>query len=189
MCMNWLRCFFLLDAMRWKSFAFFAVSACIGAICAAIFIPKIPKEIPYFIIAVFIFYTIFKPKNIPDFVIGDVWFTVVGFITGILGILVGAIGPFLALFYVRKDLSKQQVVANKSAMQALIHTTKLPIFLYLGFSYMEYASFIVYLLLAGLIGTRIGIYALMWIPQIYFFIAFKCALFLAGLKLLYQVFL
>ena len=188
MCMNWLRCCFLVDAMRWKSFAFFSISACIGAVCAVIFIPKIPKEIPYFIIALFIFYTILKPKNIPDFIIGDRWFAVVGLITGILGILVGAIGPFLALFYVRKDLSKQQVVANKSAMQAIIHTTKLPIFLYLGFSYFDYAYFITALLIAGLIGTRIGIYALMWIPQVYFFIVFKCALFFAGLKLLHQVF-
>ncbi|WP_372368150.1 sulfite exporter TauE/SafE family protein [Candidatus Uabimicrobium sp. HlEnr_7] len=185
---NGFRSYLLRDVMRLKLFIFFALSASVGAICAGAFLPKISKTVPYLIITTFIFYTIFKPKNIPDIVLGNRGFAIVGFFAGILGILVGAIGPFLALFFVRKDLTKEEIVANKSAMQGFIHSTKLPIFLYLGFSYFEYSYLILVILVSGVIGTRIGIYALKWIPQIYFFTLFKCALFFAGLKLLHQVF-
>lgn len=187
MCTNWLRSYFLRASMKWKMLQYFIPGAILGAFFATIYIPKIPKEVPLTIIIVLIFYTVFKPKKIPDMTISAQGFFPVGCASGILGILVGAIGPFLALFYVRKDLDKKEIVANKSAMQAFIHTIKWPVYVYFGFSYLENIELITFLLIAGALGTKAGIYILKWIPQKYFLAIFKLTLLLAGMRLSYKL--
>lgn len=60
--------------------------------------------------------------------------------TGSLGILAGAVDPLLAAFFLRDDLTKEEVVANKSMMQLITHLTKVPAFIFLGFSFVENAG-------------------------------------------------
>ena len=57
-------------------------------------------------------------------------FIIVGFISGLVSIFIGAVGPLIAPFFLRKDLTKENVIANKAACQIITHIGKIPIFMY-----------------------------------------------------------
>ncbi len=70
------------------------------------------REIFYFLIAALIFYTLFKPKKLPKLKIPFWSFGILSLVAGILNPLIGATGPFTAPFYLRDDLSKEQIIAT-----------------------------------------------------------------------------
>ena len=49
--------------------------------------------------------------------------------TAVLTVLVGVTGPWVSAFFLRDDLSKEQVVATKAAIQTVGHVAKIPAFL------------------------------------------------------------
>ena len=57
-------------------------------------------------------------------------FIIVGFISGISSIFIGAVGPLIAPFFLRSDLNKENIIANKAACQIITHLGKIPIFMY-----------------------------------------------------------
>ena len=105
-----------------------------------------------------------------------------------MGILVGAIDPLLAVFFLREDLSKEEVVANKSTMQLMCHLTKVPAFIFLGFAFSEHLGLIACFTVAAVLGTRLGVYLLARIETRYFFLLMKIALWAAGLRVTYQLY-
>lgn len=138
------------------------------------------------LISAFIIFTVFKPKKMPQLKIKDWQFIFVGFIASTLGLLIGSIGPFLAPFFLRDDINKEELVATKSCMQMIVHTSKIPSFLYLKFNYSEYSIEIILLVLGALLGNYIGVKVLKKINTKMFTIIFKTSLSLAALRLLYS---
>jgi uncharacterized membrane protein YfcA len=111
-----------------------------------------------------------------------------GFVTGALGILVGAVDPLLAPFFLRKDFSRHQVIANKSYFQMLVHFSKIPVFLFLGFDYLEYWPLILILFTTAMLGTFSGLKLLDRISQELFLNIFKIILFAVSLKVAYTLY-
>lgn len=146
------------------------------------------KLMPLIILAVLIFYTLFKPKSIPQIKLKDPYFLVVGFFTGVIGMLAGAIDPFLALFFMRDDLSKEEIVANKSTMQLICHILKVPAFVYLGFSFSDNLYLIALLSVFAILGTKVGVMVLKRIDQHVFFRIMWWALLCSGLYILYKIY-
>lgn len=101
-------------------------------------------------------YTAFKPKKIPGIHMPNSGFSLLGLTAGMMGCLVGATGPLLAPFFIRKDLTKESIVATKAACQILVHIVKIPVFVYLAFPYADYIEVILVMALAVLVGTKIG---------------------------------
>ena len=160
-----------------------------GIILAACFVNKIIKtNAPQMIILALIIYSLFRPKRLPDLQLQHKNFFWVGLITGFLGIIAGAIDPVLAPFFVRKDLTKEEVIANKAAMQAIVHFSKIPVFLFLGFDYLPFLSFCLITNVACFFGTRFGILMLQKMSEDVFLKVFKFALAATGLRMLYKVF-
>ena len=147
----------------------------------------IQTSFPQMIILALILYSLFRPKKLPDLELQHKNFVWVGFVTGLLGIIAGAIDPVLAPFFVRKDLNKEQIIANKAAMQAFVHFTKIPVFLYLGFDYVPYLGFCLLTNLACVLGTRFGIAMLRRMSENVFLKVFKAALLATGLRMLYKL--
>jgi len=79
-----------------------------------------------------------------------------GFTAGILTMLVGASGPFIAPFFLRDDLEQHEVIATKSVCQSLGHLLKIPAFLSIGFDYSEEAPLVLCLVAAVVCGTLTG---------------------------------
>lgn len=144
------------------------------------------KEVFYFLIAGLIFYVLFKPKKLPPLVIPFWSFGLLGIIVGILNPLVGATGPFMAPFYLRNDLSKEQIVATKASVQAFGHLLKVPAFLYLGFDYLAYGWMILLMIVGVVIGTQFGVRILKKIDEKTFRMIFKSALFISACRVFYK---
>lgn len=147
----------------------------------------IHTNFPQLIILLLILYSLFRPKKLPDLELKHKNFIWVGFVTGLLGIIAGAIDPVLAPFFVRKDLSKEEIIANKAGMQAFVHFSKIPVFLFLGFNYLPYLGFCVITNLACLLGTRFGIALLKRMSESVFLKVFKFALLATGMRMLYKL--
>jgi uncharacterized membrane protein YfcA len=146
------------------------------------------KLIPFIIIFLLVNYSIFKPKKMPELKLNKLGFGILGIFTGFLGILIGAVDPILSPFFVREDFIRQEVIANKSFFQSLVHLSKIPVFLSFGFNYLEHWQLILILFIGGIIGTALGIRLLNYISQSTFKIIFKSILFLVGIKLAYNIY-
>jgi uncharacterized membrane protein YfcA len=104
-----------------------------------------------------------------------------GLIGGIITMLVGASGPYLAAFFLRDDLDRHQIVATKAAIQAIGHLVKIPAFTAVGFAYPDHLGLILPLVACAVAGTLIGTRILRRLGEGVFQVAFR--LFLAGLAL------
>lgn len=185
---NVTRSYFLKKDVRYDLFIPFVIGAPLGAFLSAFLVKTvIDKDIPYILIALLIFYTLFKPKKIPDVDIPNAGFAVIGFISGVLGILIGATGPFLAPFFLAKNIQKNQLIATKAAMQSVIHLLKIPMFLYLGFHYYQYLPVIILLAFLATVGTKLGVKLLGKIDDKIFFYLFKSILFISAIRIIIKV--
>jgi uncharacterized protein len=146
------------------------------------------KLVPSILILTLVLYSLFKPKKMPQLKIANWAFLPLGFITGFLGIVVGAVDPILSPFFLRDDFSRHQIIANKSFFQVLVHLAKIPVFLYLGFNYVEHWKLILVLVAGGVLGTYLGIRLLDRISQRVFIRTFRSILFLVAIKLAYNIF-
>ena len=70
----------------------------------------------------------------------------------------------------------------------LVHFTKIPVFLYLGFDYLEYWSLILVLFVTAMIGTYSGLKVLDRISQELFLKIFKVILLAVSLKVAYTLY-
>ncbi|MCB9092056.1 MAG: sulfite exporter TauE/SafE family protein [Halobacteriovoraceae bacterium] len=182
------RCFYLRNSIKRRMFFYYTLGAPIGAGIAVMYLRQaIPENYLKLLLALLIIYAVFKPKKLPELKIPEPWFLLVGICAGILGILIGSVGPFLAPFFVRSDLKKEEIIATKSMMQMFVHLLKIPSFLLLDFNFGNYIPAIVALSLGNLMGTFLGIKVLKQINEQTFRFLFKSTLFLAALRLLYQV--
>ncbi len=144
------------------------------------------REYFYILIAALILYVLFKPKKTPSLKIPFWSFGILSLFVGILSPIVGAIGPILAPFYLRDDLSKEQIVATKAATQTFGHFLKIPAFLYLGFDYWNYLDLIIVMIIAVIVGTKIGVRILKKVEERTFRFIFRAALLIAALRLIYK---
>jgi len=186
---NGFRSFILINHVKKEMCLYFSVGAILGTVTMTYLLRHYAdKLIPLVILAVLIAYTLFKPKSIPPIKLKDPSFFFVGFFTGVIGMLAGAIDPFLALFFMRDDLGKEEVVATKSMMQLTCHILKIPAFLFLGFSFIDNAFLIFLLSIFAIFGTKIGVTALRKINQKMFILIMWWALFFSGLYIIYKIY-
>ena len=167
---------------------YFGVGCTLGVLIVTMLLQKVQlKLFPQILIFILVAYSLFRPKKMPHIKIPIWGYGPLGVITGIVGILVGAVDPLLAPFFLREDFTRHQVIANKSFFQMLVHTFKIPVFLYLGFRYQDFLSLILTLFIAGFLGTYSGIAILDKISKSTFIRLFKGLLFLVWLKVAYNI--
>lgn len=185
---NGVRCWLLRPQILWRMCLPFAIGALIGTSITAYFLIRyISEGNALAVLLILIIYTLFKPKKLPELRLSNNQFFGVGILTGSLGIIAGAIDPLLGAFFVRNDLSKEQVVATKSMMQLSAHLIKIPAAIFIGFSVVDNINIIVLFSFFAMLGTQVGVYMLKRISNNVFFIVMKVALLLAALRISYQL--
>lgn len=145
-------------------------------------------EWAYGLIALMLLYTAFKPKKIPGIQLSLWGFTSLGFVASTLGCILGATGPVLVPFFIRKDLSNQAIVATKAACQILVHLVKIPVFGFLAFSYSDHFGMIFCMGVAVILGTKIGTKLLSSLPREKFLFGMRVLMFLIALRLIYRLY-
>jgi hypothetical protein len=161
--------------VRWSIFFAFMVPAVAGVAIAANIWANLDLSwfrawVGVFILS-FLAWRQYKPKlrNPP------VWsYTVLGLAAGLLAIFVGAIGPFLAPFFLRDDFESEEVIA--AVCQTWLHLLKIPAFLALSFDYAPYAPVLVALIAAVIAGAYFGKHLLSRISKDRFVLWFQIVL-------------
>ena len=112
-------------------------------------------------------------------------FVKVGGISGLASVFVGATGPLIAPVFLKSNLTKENIIANKAACQMITHCTKIPLFIYFfNMNYINEYQILLPLICAVFIGTNFGKYILQMIPEELFKKLFKTALFLIAIRLI-----
>lgn len=181
------RTFYLRRNIRMDFFIPFVLGAPLGFFIAFFILKEVSNTDYYFLLlAIFILYAVFKPKNLPEFRLKGYQWSILGLFAGIQGALIGATGPLIAPFYLRSDLNKEEIVATKAAQQIMTHLFKIPLFLSLSFDYTKHMTAITLLSCAAVLGTFLGVKLLGKVNEGLFKILFKSVLLMAAARLIYK---
>lgn len=182
------RVYFLKDHIKWSFFKFYILGLPLGAIISTLLLKElIEASHIYVLLVILITYSVFKPKKMPQLKLKPKMWFVIGLGTGCCAILVGAVGPLIAPFFLRDDISKEEIISTKAMMQTSAHLIKIPAFLYLSFNYFEHSLLILLMSFAAIIGTKLGVTVLTKVDQKVFKILYKSFLGLAGLRILFKL--
>jgi len=186
---NTSRLFIMRDHIKAKFALYFLCGLPFGSLLAVYILKNfVTNHHALIFVLALIIYSLFKPKKLPHIEIKNLAWILVGFIAGILAIIVGTMGPFIAVFFVRDDLSKEEIIATKASLQMLGHLIKIPAFFYLSFSYSHYFNLIICMGIAALIGTKVGSIFLYKVKNNLFKKLYKFVLGLSGIRILFKIF-
>lgn len=144
----------------------FILGGILGALAGSQFVVEIAEGPFRILIGSFILFVTFAPlpKGIS---FKGKWFVLGGFAT-FISLFVGAIGPFLAPFFLRDGLSKEQLVCTKAACQGFVHLLKIATYLFLGFTIGNYWPILLAMTVATIFGNHIGKWLLGKTPEAWF---------------------
>jgi len=109
----------------------------------------------------------------------------VGALSGLCTVFIGATGPLIAPFFLKGKLTKENIIANKAACQAISHLGKIPLFiLFFEFNYFSELGILVPLTIAVFVGTNAGKQVLQFVPEKVFLLLFRGALTIIAIKLI-----
>ena len=172
----------------WPVFKWYLVGLPAGTFIATAALKHIgQQEWALLLVVALIWYVLIKPKKLPELRLPLWGFGLLAFFVGLLNPVVGATGPLQASFFIRSDWKKEQIIATKAAVQALGHILKIPAFLYLSFNYFAHSQLILGMALGVFIGTHVGVKILKKINDKTFHIIYKLTLFIASLKIIYDL--
>jgi len=173
----------------------FSVGAFIGLIAASIIIiflinlfnvssaNEIKTDFLKPLIGLFILWYLFLKKKRE--VESSQSFYLVGGISGISTVFIGATGPLIAPFFLNKGFNKENIIVNKAACQMVTHLGKIPLFIFFfNVNYFNEYNILVPLIIAVYLGTNFGKKILGFIPEKLFKKLFKFALTLIAIRLI-----
>ena len=122
---NGYRAFLLREAIDWRVFGYYCIGA-VGGVVALFFVSWTPDKRALYLLLGLTPMLIWLPKERLHLDIKRVDHAIVaGFVVQGLNTLAGVAGPLLDLFFVRADMTRQQIVATKSVTQTLSHLIKI----------------------------------------------------------------
>lgn len=111
-------------------------------------------------------------------------FVPLGFVTGVLNMVVGVIAPVLGVLVIRKDLAKEQVVGTLGFFGLVGNFFKIVGFTLVGFSFADHWLAIVCMVPAAVLGAQTGRNLLGRINEKVFLFAFQITLGVLAIKLI-----
>ena len=113
------------------------------------------------------------------------YFFYVGILGGLTSIFIGAVGPLIAPFFLKINLKKEEVIANKATCQIVSHLGKIPIFIYyFELEYSKHLELLLPLMISVYFGTIIGKKLLGIISEKTFKLLFKICLSIIAVRLI-----
>ena len=183
---NLTRCFLLWHYMSWPIIIRFALPLPLGAGLGIWVFQGLSPETVKILIGIFVLLSLVSGrkswlwgKELP------LWsFYPLGFVAGILNMIVGAIAPILGVFVIRSDLNKENVVATLGLFGVISNVAKVTAFTLVGFNFQPFGMAIFFMIPAVILGTRFGRIVLAKINERIFLMVFKVILLCLGLQLI-----
>lgn len=169
----------------WPTMAVFAPFSVLGAIVASQVLVQLPVETVQFTIAAFILYLCWGPR-LPQLALKKRALALAAAGTGFIALFIGASGPLVGAFIKTKFTDRYRVVSTFAATMSVQHLPKAFIFGFAGFAFLDWLWLIGLMIVAGLIGTWLGLHTLGKISDKRFAITFRVVLTILALRLLYQ---
>jgi uncharacterized protein len=111
-------------------------------------------------------------------------FVPLGFAVGALNMMVGVVGPLLAVLVVRRDLNRMQMIGTQGFFALAGHVAKVIAFGLVGFAFREHLAALAVMLPAVLLGGVLGKWLLGRFSDAAFVRAFQLLLLALALKLI-----
>ncbi len=129
-----------------------------GAVVGLALFQSLPQSFIKLLIGTFVLLTLIsggvKADHTHKF---PLWgFLPLGFFTGAMNIIVGAMGPVLAVAVVRYGLTKQAVVGTLGAFGVFGNISKVVGFSVVGFSFLTYWPLVIVMMPVGVAGMHVG---------------------------------
>jgi len=163
----------------------FLLGTLAGAALGAQIVVSLPTPLLQVVLAVFILYATWAPKfrsSRP----GQVKFLVVGIISTVVTMFVGATGAVVAPFVSAACADRREMVSTHAVVMSIQHGFKVVAFGIIGFAFGPYVPLLAGLLVFGFIGTYVGGLVLNRLPEPVFRIGLRLILTVLSLRLLYS---
>ena len=142
--------------IKWRILLLFMAGIIPGALVGIHIFRLMDKDIVKLLMGIFILLVTYMPKSKKEVRASYKLFIPVGLVAGLIGVFFGAIGPFIAPFFIRKDVLKEELVATKAACQAITHMIKIFLFGFIGINVWDMWKIFLPLCAMVIIGTLIG---------------------------------
>lgn len=180
------RAMFTAAHINWKVVAWFAPGVVFGAILASLLLVELPPAFLQLSIASFILLLCWGPA-IPAVATGALGTFVAALLTTFISHFVGATGPLVAAFIKRQQQDQRQAtVATFAATMTLQHAPKTLVYTAAGFVFYEWLGLALLMILAGVVGTKLGLGVLEKTSDQRFGKIFNWLLTLLALRLIWQ---
>ena len=172
------------QVLNWKIISAFFVGAIFGSGLGSQMIVEIPEAEYRVTLGFFILILTWMPKlkSVPRVRGKFAW---LGASTGFLSLFAGATGPFLAPFFIREGLNKEELVGTKAACQMCTHFTKMLVFSFIGFNFAPYLALLAGMIVAVFAGNYVGKLLLGKLNQDQFTIIFKLVISALAFRLIW----
>ena len=111
--------------VKWPAFFVLAIAALPGPLLGLYLLYTLDADVTRMLLGAFVLYAVWAPKGGLERLPIPAAFTLAGAVAGVLGLVVGAVGPLVAPFFLRNEFSKSEIVATKAVSQGYVHVLKL----------------------------------------------------------------
>lgn len=183
---NFGRASMLLRHINLRTIAWFAPGALLGAWLGSLFLVDLPLAFIQLCIAGFILLLCWGPA-IPAIATGPAGTLIAATVTTFISLFVGATGPLVAAFVKRQQQGERfTTVATFATAMCLQHAPKAMIYGAAGFVFADWLGLILLMVVAGALGTWIGLQLLRRLSNNRFTLVFNLLLTLLALRLIWQ---
>ena len=164
--------------------AAFLPGVIVGAVVAAWLLIRLPYGVLELCIAAFVLYSCWGP-GLPQRAVGRTGTVIAGALTTLLSSFVGASGPMVASFIKLGMSERLPRVATFATCMTFQHATKAFIFGFAGFVFRDWLGLMLVMVVAGFVGTWLGLRLLNRVTDHRFDSFFKWTLTLLALRLIW----
>lgn len=173
--------------INWSLLHHFAGGSILGAILASFIVVELPITIIEISIGLFILWMTWGQTPSPK-TLSKRGFSIVGLLSTLLTMFVGATGPVVASFIHQNEPNKLVGIASFSACMASQNFLKAVVFSFIGFQFTQWLPLIIIMIIIGALGTWVGLLFQRRIPSEPFRWMFRATLTLLALRLLWHAF-
>ena len=173
--------------INWFTVAWFVPFGLLGTYLGSLLLVQLPAAVLQLSIALFLLYLTWGPK-LPSLILGRVGLASGGLVTGFISLFVGASGPVVAAFIKSRFTERMTTVATFAATMSMQHAPKAIVFGLAGFVFKDWLALILAMMVAGFVGTWVGLHWLKRISNERFSQIFRWVITLLALRLLWVAF-